>query len=75
MVTAKDSLIKSRIAAGLTMRDLSERSGVPIATISRAENGKPLSTKSAHRLCKAFDLGFNDLFIFQGNTATSRKED
>jgi len=57
MVTAKENLIKTRIACGMTIRDLSKQSGVPIATISRAENGNPLSTKSVHRLFKAFNLG------------------
>ena len=65
MVIAKEKLIETRIASGKTMRDLSKLSGVPIATISRAENGKPLSVKSAYKLCAAFHMSFDDLFILQ----------
>ena len=65
MVIAKEKLIKTRIKSGMTIRDLSKHSGVPIATISRAENGKPLSVKSAHKLCTVFHMRFDDLFILQ----------
>lgn len=68
MVKAKNkNLIKNRVMSGMTMRDLSDRSGVPIATISRAENGKPISIRTAHKLCNVFNLGFDDLFIIQDN--------
>ena len=75
MVTAKETLLKARVTAGMTIRDLSKRSGAPIATISRAENGKPLSTKSAHKLCEAFDLGFDDLFVIQADSKTNNRKE
>lgn len=68
MVKAKNkNLIKNRVMSGMTMRDLSDQSGVPIATISRAENGKAISVRTAHKLCNVFNLGFDDLFIVQDN--------
>ena len=68
MVKAKNkNLIKNRVMSGMTMRDLSDQSGVPIATISRAENGKSISVRTAHKLCNVFNLGFDDLFIIQDN--------
>lgn len=64
-VKAKDSLLKSRAEQGLTIRELSDKSYVPIATISRAENGRPLSAKSAGKLCKALNKSFESLFTVE----------
>ena len=64
-VKAKDSLLKARAEQGMTIRELSDKSEVPIATISRAENGGTLSAKSAGRLCKALNQSFETLFIVE----------
>lgn len=64
-VLAKDALIIARIKAEYTIKELSLESGVPSATISRAENGKPLSPKSARKLCKTLGREFCELFNIQ----------
>lgn len=64
-VLAKDNLIIARIEAEFTIKELSLESGVPSATISRAENGKPLSPKSARKLCNTLSKKFSELFEIQ----------
>ena len=64
-VKAKDTLFKIRVEHGLTIRELSAKAKVPISTISRAENGKNLSAKSAGKLCSTLNVGFETLFIIE----------
>ena len=66
-VKANINLFKLRAANGLTIHDLAEKAGVPEATISRAENGKALSVKSAGKLSKALDATFETLFFIERN--------
>lgn len=61
-VIAKESLIIARAEAGYTIKELSEKSDVPSATICRAENGKPLSVRSANKLCRTLNYSFTELF-------------
>ncbi len=64
-VKAKNNLFKVRAEQGLTIRELSLRADVPTATISRAENGKTLSVKSAGKLCKTLNVPFETLFTIE----------
>lgn len=66
-VKANKRLMIARAEHGYTIRELSIVSGVPTATISRAENGQPLSVKSAGKLCRALDEVFTDLFEVETN--------
>lgn len=61
-VKANKRLMIARAGHGYTIRELSKASGVPTATISRAENGQPLSVKSAGKLCRALNETFENLF-------------
>ena len=60
-VKAKNDLFKVRAEQGLTINELSVKADVPAATISRAENGKALSVKSAGKLCSALNASFETL--------------
>jgi len=64
-VIANNNLFKIRAEHGLTIQELAEKADVPAATISRAEHGKPLSVKSASKLCKALKTTFETLFIIK----------
>lgn len=64
-VKATSNLFKARAEQGLTIKELSLKSNVPTATISRAENGKTLSAKSAGKLCAALSRTFETLFIIE----------
>lgn len=61
-VVIKDRFLLERASKDITMRELSEKSQVPIGTISRAENGQSISIKSANKLCKALGQEFEILF-------------
>lgn len=67
-VIANLNLIKSRAELGLTIRELSNIANVPISTISRAENGLPLSIKSASRLSEALSKPLDSIFEFEGGS-------
>lgn len=58
-------LKKLRIAKGLTQQALSERSGVPLRTIQKYENGEcnieNITLKMALKLSKALDVSVEDL--------------
>ena len=73
-VLAKAKLIVLRIEAGYTIRELSEKAKVPTATISRAENGKPLSVKSAKKLCQALNVEFNEVFQIVKNNVREKEK-
>lgn len=61
-VRANKRLMITRAEHGYTIKELSRASGVPTATISRTENGQPLSVKSAGKLCRALNDTFENLF-------------
>ena len=61
-VVIKDRFLLERASKDIPMRELSEKSQVPIGTISRAENGQSISIKSANKLCKALGQEFEILF-------------
>ena len=65
VVRATENLIKTRAEKILTIKELAEKANVPMATISRAENGKTLSVKSAGKLCKVLDKAFEELFVIE----------
>ena len=66
-VKANRRLIIARAEHGYTIKELSRTSGVPTATISRAENGQPLSVKSAGKLCRALNATFENLFEIENH--------
>lgn len=59
-----DALIKARVEAGMTQRELAKASGVPQADISRLEtcSGNP-SLKTLNRLAKCFGLRVKVEFV------------
>ncbi|MBB4267853.1 helix-turn-helix domain-containing protein [Roseospira visakhapatnamensis] len=61
MTTTADKIKSLRRDHGLTQEDLAERSGVGIATIQRAESGKPLSAASLASIAAAFGLAAHTL--------------
>lgn len=61
-MTATAKLIKSlRRNNGLTQEDLAARTGCGLATIQRAEAGKPLSAATIASIAAAFDIPASDL--------------
>lgn len=64
-VIAKKEFQTIRVQAGYSISELSRKSGTPLATISRAENGKPLSPKSAKKLCTILNQPFDVLFTIE----------
>ena len=52
-VIAKKEFQVIRIQEGYSISELAKKSNTPVATISRIEKGKPLSPKSAKKLCEA----------------------
>jgi len=64
-VKATCNLFKARAEQGLTINELADKAKVPTATISRAENGNPLSVKSARKLCIALCETFENLFTIE----------
>lgn len=52
-----------RKKAGLTLNEVSKKSGVALATLSRMENGKMVGTLESHRaVCKALNASVTDLY-------------
>ncbi|WP_030538496.1 helix-turn-helix domain-containing protein [Sphingobium sp. DC-2] len=61
-MTATATMIKSlRRDHGLTQEDLAARAGCGLATIQRAEAGKPLSAATIASIAAAFDIPASDL--------------
>ena len=59
---------KLRLAKGWTLVELSEQSGVPISTLSRAELGQSsLNYEKLMRLCRALDVDLQGLVVRQGS--------
>ncbi len=52
-----------RKAKGMTLLELSQKSGVALATLSRIENGKMTGTLDSHmNICKAFEMTLPELY-------------
>lgn len=52
-----------RKAKGITLLELSKKSGVALATLSRMENGKMTGTVNSHQIiCKALNTSMADLY-------------
>ena len=66
MVTVKtknNAVQKTRVTKGLSLRKLSEQSGVNYVTISKMENGKTSPNPStALKVCNALGVKFEELF-------------
>ena len=69
-VIAKKEFQVIRIQEGYSISELAKKSNTPIATISRIEKGKPLSPKSAKKLCEALQKDFGDLFKIENEEDT-----
>lgn len=50
-----------RISAGLTQNELADKAAISYASISRAENGKPISKASLRHMCKALGVSERDV--------------
>lgn len=59
-----ENIKKYRNALGLSIKDLSEKANVGVATISQIETGKrkSLRTESVEKIANALELNVNDLF-------------
>lgn len=58
-----DVIHKLRKDRKLTLLELSEKSGVALATLSRIENNKMTGTLDSHmQICKAFEINLPDLY-------------
>ena len=56
-----------RIREGLSMRELSRLAGINIATVSNIESkSKPVTPKTATRICDVLKVPFDDLFKVEG---------
>ena len=64
-VKATERFMIERASKGITIRELSELSAVSTGTISRLENGQPISVKSASKLSKAIEQRFELLFYIE----------
>lgn len=66
MTTTADKIKSLRRDHGLTQEDLADRSGVGIATVQRAESGKPLSAASLASIAAAFGVAAQTLAADDG---------
>lgn len=60
----------ARALLGLTVRDLETRSGVPFATISKFENGRPMRDGNKAKLAEVFEAA--GVEILNGNAPGAR---
>ena len=66
-----DIIHKLRKSKKMTLLELSNESGVALATLSRMENGKMTGTLESHmKICKSLELNLPDLYK---NLSTSKK--
>jgi transcriptional regulator with XRE-family HTH domain len=62
-------LLIYRIRMGLTLRQLSEKAEMSVATIHRIETGKVgVTARSKESLCRAYELTYEQLEILIRNT-------
>lgn len=60
-MTARFDLVGARLNAGLTQRELSERTGVPYPTIQRLEAGLGARPSNAKKIADFFGVKVTDL--------------
>ncbi len=66
-----ENIRKLRKEKGLTLIELSSKSGVALATLSRIENNKMTGTLESHlAICKALDTGLPQLYHHLSSTAS-----
>lgn len=59
-----------RIRRGMTLADLSARTGFPLSTLSKAENSKmSLTYDKLERICDGLGIGINALFVQEAAAA------
>lgn len=58
---AKD-LIQKRYAAGLTYKDLSNKSKIDVNALFRAESAKPLTVENLVKVCNWLDVPIQNYF-------------
>lgn len=56
------SVKMARISQGMSQHQLGKAAGVCHASVCAAENGKPVSTNTAHKLSETLGKEFNALF-------------
>lgn len=61
-ICCKPSFRIVRLSRAMSLRELSDVSGVTAYTISRAENGRPVKPSTAKKLCVALDVDFEAVF-------------
>jgi transcriptional regulator with XRE-family HTH domain len=65
-----DRIKDLRKTKGITLQELSHKSGVALATLSRMENGKMTGTINSHQMiCKALNASMADLYREVENSA------
>lgn len=62
MIVAKNRFREHRLRSLMSMRDLSDASGVALNAICRIEHGRPVRPRTARKLCVALNAEFDDLF-------------
>lgn len=60
-----DVVSRRRVERGMSMRELSEKSGMSVAAISKLENGCTTTVRpaNAQRISKALEADLNELFV------------
>lgn len=60
-----DVVSRRRVERGMSMRELSEKSGMSVAAISKLENGRTTTVRptNAQRISKALEADLNELFV------------
>jgi len=66
-----EKIKKLRKAKNLTLAELSDKSGVALATLSRIENNKMTGTLESHMaICKALGIGLPEIYSHLSHRAT-----
>jgi len=73
-MTTENAFKRARIAAGLDQETLAELSGVPQATVSRAERGADLRLSTAFSLAGALGLSVDVAFADHARRASGASE-
>lgn len=66
VVVAKSCFREHRLRGLMSMRDLSDSSGVALNAICRIEHGRPVRPRTARKLCAALGAEFDELFEIKG---------
>jgi len=62
IVSKGDAVRRARIVIGLTSAELARAVGISRPMLSAIENGAGTSVKTAHKIAKALDRPFEELF-------------